>query len=617
MRGTTNPLIRMLAGRLEAGVKPILFLGAGCSKSVGLPTETELIEQIGGRLRLEIKSLSGLADVLKDQIDLCLQIRQQLSTPENIAPFEKLASLIYLGFFNTILTTNWDSLIETSLSHILSPDKYKVYVRGEVSDQIIANSLMQNHPLIKIVKLHGDLVSLPIIAPKFILNIETPLEDQINNMIMANGVVVLGYSLKEPRFNTLIRKAKPLIVDPVPREKSFLAQLGDGAAQVTGEEGKFENFITSLSDLLLAKEYRSWVVDSKDVGDDSRMARVIVKENKRQEIDRIVDRIRESLESSDVAEERVRQLARKLLESVRRRFADASGSVCLVFIRDPSAPGGEEIERLIQYDAALRHEVAGMDLAWVEMNNRVTEKGPRRVNNCGPGEPKEFFEKLGKYKAIVLIDSVAFTGHTLEVVREELASKSGRAKSDFTAAVLLLPPETKLNLRVEGDWWDVISEGRDYTSFEVTFPWGWTTATQYVPRRANEDPFIPHEDFSYTPKPWGDQLGLSIGGRASVNLLLLERGQRTSTHYHLYRCETFVVLDNRLRICLWDRYLELKKHQAIRIPSGVPHALIALDQPCRVLEIATGHYDVGTDIVRLADIYARPPRSDGSDDGLL
>ena len=617
MRRTINTQFRLLAKRLESGVKPVLFLGAGCARSVGLPGEADLIKQLGDGLALEVKSLNQLADVLKDQVDRCLQLRQQLSTPQNIAPFEKLASLIHQGYFTTVLTTNWDSVLETALSRFLAPDRYKVYVRGEVSDQIIANSLTQKHPLIKIVKLHGDLMSLPVIEPSFLMKFEHSLESQITNMLQANGVVVVGYSLKELRFNNLIRNAKPLIIDPTPHDKGVLDQLGEGATQVSDEDGKFENFVDCLSDLLLVKDYRSFFVDARDEGRDRRMTRVVVNEKKRQEINDIVDHIRDSMESSNVPEERVRQLARRLLESIRRRFGQTKEGVCLIFIRDPSAPGGEEIEKLIHHDPVLRHEVSGMDLAWVEMNNRINEKGPRKVHGVGPGAPTELYEKLSKYAAVVLIDSVAFTGHTLEVARDELAKRSGRAESHFTAAVLLLPPETRDNLLADQKWWDVMSEGPDYTSFEVTFPWGWTTATQYVPQRTNEDPFIPHEGFSYTPKPWGDQLGLSVDERSSVNLLLLERGQRTSTHYHLHRNETFLVLDNRLRVCLWDRYLELKKHQAIRIPCGVPHALIALDQPCRVLEISTGHYDVGNDIIRLADIYARPPRPDGSDDGLL
>lgn len=609
-----NPDIRLLADRLLNKERPVLFLGAGCSIGAGLPGERELIKQIAENLALEIDSLEGLAEILKDKTDLCLQIRKQLPIPEGVGTFEKLASLIAEGFFHTILTTNWDFLIESSLANFLPPDAYKVYVRGEVSDEIIANALQREHPRIKIVKLHGDALSLPIINSKFLMRLEPLLDYQLNNMMCADGVVIVGSGLKELRFQALLRNSKPVIIDPEPHDKSFLNQLGAGAVQVCGEDGKFENFVDSVCDSLLATKYRGWLAHAH--GDQDHESRVLLaSEDRRGDVDDIVRRIRNSLRASNFSDTRVKEFTRRILRQIREQFGDSN--VCLVFIRDPSAPGGDEIERLIRSDAIIKTETAGLDMAWVQMNNRVTDKGIRKVETDSFKVNKIPIERLAKYHAVVLVDSVAFTGHTLEVARDHLSADSGRPKDSFTAALLLLPAETRDNLIKVGKWWDVISEGKGYTNFQVTFPWGWTTATQHVQQRPADDPFIPGEGFAYTPKPWGDHLGLSHSHRSSVSLLLLQRGQRTSTHYHVHRDETFVVLDNRLRICVWDHYLELNKHESIGIPRGVPHSLIALDQPCRVLEIATGHYDVGNDIVRLVDIYGRGTRPDGSDDGLI
>jgi quercetin dioxygenase-like cupin family protein len=103
----------------------------------------------------------------------------------------------------------------------------------------------------------------------------------------------------------------------------------------------------------------------------------------------------------------------------------------------------------------------------------------------------------------------------------------------------------------------------------------------------------------------------------SVRLLIFDRGQRTSYHYHLLRGETFFVLDNRIRLRIWNRYIEMRKHDSIRIPSGVPHMMITLDQPCHVLEIADGYYDQGKDIIRLADIYGRRKDKNEPDNGFI
>jgi quercetin dioxygenase-like cupin family protein len=395
---------------------------------------------------------------------------------------------------------------------------------------------------------------------------------------------------------------------------TFLRGLGGGAVQVHGEDGKFSSFVGDLCSLLLAQDYRVWIEDSKPTDGVQTMASIVVREHGM--VNKAVDHIRDGIEASDVVEERVKELAKEMLRSIRERFHDAmisKGGVCLIFINDPCTPGGTEIERLIIDDPDLKKEISKMDLESVEITNRVTHTGPRNVKHW---ERHGHTKALIEYGAVVLIDSIAFTGNTFEVARAYLSKVSHRAKEKFTAAVLFMPSETKRKLKPQGKWWDVISPGSDYNGFDITFPWGWTTATQPVLQHTPADPFIPRDGFSFTPKPWGDQLTFCSGERASVSLLLFERGQRTSIHYHLLRNETFVVLDSRIRVCVWNRYLELRKHQSIRIPAGVPHSLIALDQPCRVLEIATGYYDAANDIVRLVDIYARKTRPDGSDDGL-
>ena len=158
-------------------------------------------------------------------------------------------------------------------------------------------------------------------------------------------------------------------------------------------------------------------------------------------------------------------------------------------------------------------------------------------------------------------------------------------------------------------------------------PWGFTRPTQprlpsestLSPRAAGQslsaELFNPNSSFGFLPKPWGELVVFRNNASGSSRILYFERGQRTSLHYHILRDETFFVLDNRLRIQLWDRFVELRRHQALRVPAGVPHSLIALDAACRVLEIAEGPYESKLDIVRLQDIYERA-RDEFGDDGL-
>jgi mannose-6-phosphate isomerase-like protein (cupin superfamily) len=336
-------------------------------------------------------------------------------------------------------------------------------------------------------------------------------------------------------------------------------------------------------------------------------------------VDRIVDRTADRIQHSDIDDERVKDLVKRLLTDIRRAFRDHLGAdrpgVCLVFVHDPSAPGGTEIERLIRTDPTIAHLARDMTRRMLSFASRYT--GARQVVEVDESQ----WKPLAHAGAVVIVDSVSFTGQTLQLARDYLARVSGREKKSFTAAVLLLPRAT-YNLMKDGGpeatmlggeiddaerWWDVITCDKDYRGFEVTFPWGWTTATLPVAARSEqiEDPFLPQSTFSFVPKPWGKQLIFTADDRRQVSLLIFNAGQRTSHHYHVLRDETFVVLDSRVRICLWDRYIELRQHDSIRVPAGVAHSLIALDQPARVLEIAHGHYDLEGDIVRLSDMYGR------------
>ena len=103
----------------------------------------------------------------------------------------------------------------------------------------------------------------------------------------------------------------------------------------------------------------------------------------------------------------------------------------------------------------------------------------------------------------------------------------------------------------------------------------------------------------------------------SVHLISMDRGQKTSFHYHHIRNEIFMVLDNEAVIQMWDKFVRLRKHEAVRVPAGVPHRVIALDRPCRVLELAEGFFDQGRDIVRLEDTYPRKTDPEGVDDGRI
>jgi mannose-6-phosphate isomerase-like protein (cupin superfamily) len=539
------------------------------------------------------------------------------SRPADTSAYDMLACLAYAGYFDTVLTTNWDFLLETALARVFSPREYRVFVRGELHDEAIAEALGRWSPVrLNVVKLHGDTFFAPILSSAKLMNFELPLQERLAAMISERGIVVVGYALKEPFFWRIAKKPDPAYyVDPGQPDRRKLKMLGVAEnGHVSGEDGKFHNFVQGLCYKLLGEQYRKSWEPSQTNGQLRRSAPILVTEEK--EVEAKVDGIKKRISCGTLNEDRVLGLVRDMLQQIQTQFGqhleDRGKGLCLVFIKDPSAPGGSEILQLVKSRKELQDLTRGMQLESVEITSRLEQRGSRKVARW----QRESSRSLKNYGAVVLVDSVTFTGNTLEVVRRTLVKREERRADRFIAAVLLLPVHVKQQLEKQG--FTVISSSQ-CMGYEVTFPWGHTRATRPVfPESANRrDEFIPAERFGFTPKPWGDQVTFCSNEQASVHLLRFDPGQRTSFHYHLLRAETFVVLDNHVRVVLWNRYIELRQHESIRVPAGVPHSIIALDQPCRVLEIAEGYYDQRRDIVRVEDIYeyAREPAKDGTDDG--
>lgn len=182
---------------------------------------------------------------------------------------------------------------------------------------------------------------------------------------------------------------------------------------------------------------------------------------------------------------------------------------------------------------------------------------------------------------------------------------------------MVVSAKTRKQLKADG--WEVFY-GRIHDEWILVCPWGVTRPTTPILSHGldcnsyvDEEPelsdaiFLPYRQFGYLPKPWGDQISVVENQPVSVRILEFDKGQRTSLHYHLLRDEVFIVLDDRIRVQLWgDRFRVLHQNESIRIRAGVPHSLIALEQPCRILEISSGLCDQEKDLFRIEDNYRRP-----------
>ena len=105
-------------------------------------------------------------------------------------------------------------------------------------------------------------------------------------------------------------------------------------------------------------------------------------------------------------------------------------------------------------------------------------------------------------------------------------------------------------------------------------------------------------------RPWGCFEQFTKNEISSVKILTINPFQKLSFQYHEKREEFWKFLDNKARVYLDDKIIEVNLDSEIFIPRYARHRIEAYGLPVRLLEIAFGEFDEA-DIVRLDDIYKR------------
>lgn len=105
-------------------------------------------------------------------------------------------------------------------------------------------------------------------------------------------------------------------------------------------------------------------------------------------------------------------------------------------------------------------------------------------------------------------------------------------------------------------------------------------------------------------KPWGFVKQYSLNKACSVKLIVLGPDEETSLHWHDLRSDTWVVLDEGVKVQIGEQVHEAELGEEFFVPSGQLHRIISGSVGGRVLEIAFGYSDE-EDNHRVADDYGR------------
>ena len=109
---------------------------------------------------------------------------------------------------------------------------------------------------------------------------------------------------------------------------------------------------------------------------------------------------------------------------------------------------------------------------------------------------------------------------------------------------------------------------------------------------------------TYDNRPWGLEEILTINEPATVKILTINPGQRSSLQYHNHRKEFWKIIEGEAIFEINGNKIQVKSGDEYDIENKMIHRLVGKDKPAKILEISFGEFDEN-DIVRLEDDYGR------------
>lgn len=209
---TENDCLEALTAAIDRR-RALLFVGAGASMSVGLPSWNTLVSHMLEELELDPQVLSG-NDVTYQSVAECYRLKCGSLKPllqwmqehwavsrEQVAasPLHKL--IVELGF-PTIYTTNYDRNLEIAFEVFNRPYK-KITSVGDIAEAESSATL--------IIKYHGDFddeTSLVLAETDYFdrLTFEAPLDVKFRSDALASTILFIGYSMSDLNIRFLLHR---------------------------------------------------------------------------------------------------------------------------------------------------------------------------------------------------------------------------------------------------------------------------------------------------------------------------------------------------------------------------------------------------------------------------
>jgi len=214
--------------------KLILFVGAGVSMRLGLPSWKNLTEHMAVELGYEPEAFRSFGSermlaefyrLTKGQIgSLRSWMDREWHSPKVELSASRVHELVVKAGFDLIYTTNYDRWLESAFDHY-KRDYVKIASVGDLSQ--IRDGVTQ------IVKFHGDFdddTSIVLDETSFFerLEFESPLDIKLRSDVLGRSVLFIGYSLSDINIRYLFYRLANLWKKsargaPQPKSYAFFA----------------------------------------------------------------------------------------------------------------------------------------------------------------------------------------------------------------------------------------------------------------------------------------------------------------------------------------------------------------------------------------------------------